>query len=101
MNGPIETSRDPDGFLVDPASWTRELAVALAVADGLGELGEEHWRVIDFIRAHWTAKGVAPMIRVLCRETGLSLGRLYELFPQGPANGACKVAGLPKPDGCV
>jgi tRNA 2-thiouridine synthesizing protein E len=101
MNGPLEIPRDPDGFLADPAAWTRETAVALAAAEGLGELGTEHWRVIEFIRAHWTAKGVAPMIRVLCRETGLSLGRIYELFPQGPANGACKVAGLPKPDGCV
>ena len=65
-----EIARDPDGFLADPAAWTRETAVALAAAEGLGELGEEHWRVIEFIRAHWTAKGVAPMIRVLCRETG-------------------------------
>lgn len=96
-----EIPRDADGFLADPAAWTRETAVALADAEGLGTLSEEHWRVIEFIRAHWTAKGVAPMIRVLCRETGLSLGRIYELFPQGPANGACKVAGLPKPDGCV
>jgi len=44
---------------------------------------------------------LAPMIRLLCQETGFSLRKIYELFPSGPAKGACKVAGLPKPDGCV
>jgi tRNA 2-thiouridine synthesizing protein E len=101
MTAAQDIPRDPDGFLADPGSWSPALAAALAAAEGLGELGPEHWRVIDVIRAHWTEKGAAPMIRVLCRESGLSLGRIYELFPQGPANGACKVAGLPKPDGCV
>ncbi|MCG8529500.1 MAG: TusE/DsrC/DsvC family sulfur relay protein, partial [Desulfovibrionales bacterium] len=26
---------------------------------------------------------------------------VYELFPSGPGKGACKMAGLPKPTGCV
>jgi len=41
------------------------------------------------------------MVRSVCKTTGLALMRIYELFPSGPAKGACKVAGLPKPDGCV
>jgi tRNA 2-thiouridine synthesizing protein E len=41
------------------------------------------------------------MIRSICKTTGLPLKRIYELFPSGPAKGACKLAGLPKPDGCV
>jgi len=41
------------------------------------------------------------MIRTICQETGLRLKEIYELFPLGPARGACRVAGLPKPDGCV
>jgi len=45
--------------------------------------------------------GIAPMIRKLCKETGFKLAQIYEMFPSGPAKGACKVAGLPKPTGCV
>ncbi|MEJ2506826.1 MAG: TusE/DsrC/DsvC family sulfur relay protein [Ignavibacteriaceae bacterium] len=41
------------------------------------------------------------MIRKLCKETGFSLKQIYELYPSGPAKGACKVAGLTKPTGCV
>ena len=44
---------------------------------------------------------LAPMIRKLCKETGFKLNQIYEMFPSGPAKGACKLAGLPKPTGCV
>jgi TusE/DsrC/DsvC family sulfur relay protein len=44
---------------------------------------------------------MAPMVRKICQHTGLRLREIYDLFPMGPAKGACKIAGLPKPDGCV
>jgi len=40
-------------------------------------------------------------VRSLCKQSGLKLQELYGLFPKGPARGACRIAGLPKPDGCV
>ncbi len=92
---------DGEGFMAEPDAWSRETAAALAGADGLPELTPGHWRVMDFIRGHWREHGVAPMIRVLCRKTGFTLREIYDLFPHGPAHGACKYAGLPKPDGCV
>ena len=56
---------------------------------------------LNELRQYYADNGIAPMVRRLCKETGCSLQRIYELFPSGPAKGACKVAGLPKPDGCV
>lgn len=100
-NRGVRLTVDADGFMTQPDEWTREIAAALADADGIAELSPDHWRVMEFIRDYWSRRGVAPMIRVLCRETGLTLKRIYELFPRGPARGACKYAGLPKPDGCV
>ena len=92
---------DGDGFLVDPSVWSEEVARLFAKADGLGELTEKHWAVLKVIRNSFEDSGKAPMIRKVCQETGLKLKEIYELFPLGPARGACRVAGLPKPDGCV
>ena len=69
--------------------------------EGLQALDEQHWSVIRFIREYYVENQSAPMVRLMCKATGLPLKRIYELFPSGPAKGACKLAGLPKPDGCV
>lgn len=92
---------DGDGFLQDPTLWDERVAELFAAADGTGALTEKHWAVIRLIRSHWQEKNMAPMVRLICKQTGLRLVELYQLFPMGPAKGACKIAGLPKPDGCV
>ena len=92
---------DEDGFMQEPDQWNEEIAKALATTEGVEELTEDHWKLVRYLRDYYTQFGVAPMIRKLCKETGFSLKEVYELFPSGPAKGACKVAGLPKPTGCV
>ncbi|MBK7294092.1 MAG: TusE/DsrC/DsvC family sulfur relay protein [Geothrix sp.] len=101
FNGQV-VALNEEGFLEDPSLWNEDLARALAQSEeGLDALGEEHWAVIRFIRAHFEEKQGAPMVRAVCKGTGLRLQQIYDLFPSGPAKGACKLAGLPKPDGCV
>ena len=91
-----------EGFLTDPSQWDNDVALQLARSqEGLEDLSDEHWAVVNFIRNHFLETNLAPMVRSICKTTGLPLRRIYELFPSGPAKGACKVAGLPKPDGCV
>ncbi len=92
---------DEDGFIVDPDEWNEDVARAFAATEGLSELTEDHWKVIRYLRDYFCQFQIAPMIRKLCKETGFSLKYIYELFPSGPAKGACKIAGLPKPTGCV
>lgn len=92
---------DGDGFLVNPDLWNDEVATLFARYDGIEELNEKHWAIVRIIRRNYDEKGMAPMVRTICQETGLKLREIYELFPLGPARGACRVAGLPKPDGCV
>lgn len=92
---------DGDGFLVDPELWSEEVAELFAKSDGTGNLNEKHWAVIKFIREYYKENAMAPMIRKMCQTTSLRLTEIYELFPMGPAKGACRIAGLPKPDGCV
>ncbi|TET80305.1 TusE/DsrC/DsvC family sulfur relay protein [candidate division TA06 bacterium] len=92
---------DEEGFLRNPEEWNDEVAVLLAKADNIQEMSEEHWAVVKYIRQYYLENQLAPMVRSLCKATDLKLRKIYELFPLGPAKGACKVAGLPKPDGCV
>ena len=99
--GNFEIDIDGDGFMTNPSLWNHDLALEIAKADNINELTENHWKVINIIRQGFEEKGLAPMVRVVCKETGLKLREIYELFPLGPARGACRVAGLPKPDGCV
>jgi TusE/DsrC/DsvC family sulfur relay protein len=92
---------DEDGFLEDPQQWNDAVARDFAVTEGVTELTEDHWKVINYIRAYYLEFAVAQMVRKLCKESGFKLNQIYEMFPSGPAKGACKLAGLPKPTGCV
>lgn len=92
---------DEDGFIVEPEQWNEAVAAYLATTEEVEELTEEHWKIVEYLRSYYQEFGIAPMIRKLCKETGCPLKIMYELFPTGPAKGACKIAGLPKPTGCV
>jgi len=91
---------DDDGFLDDAKDWDIDVAHKLAELEEV-ELTDEHWAVINYLRDYYAEFNVAPMVRKLLKGVGLTSAELYELFPSGPGKGACKIAGLMKPTGCV
>lgn len=92
---------DKDGHLANRADWTEEVARELAALEGIPELTTAHWAVINFMRKVFEQEGDAPTIRRLTKESGVDTKTLYTLFPKGPAKKAAKIAGLPKPKGCI
>ena len=90
-----------EGFFVHPEQWTEGMAPELARREGIDELTDAHWQVIRFMRAEYFAKGTGPTVRVLGKTSGVSIKQLYELFPKGPAKIAARIAGIPKPRGCI
>jgi tRNA 2-thiouridine synthesizing protein E len=101
----VET--DEEGYLVNLADWDEDIANELAKSEGV-EMTENHWEVVNFLREYYNEYQIAPAVRVLTKAIGKKLGPekgnskyLYELFPYGPAKQACKIAGLPKPTGCI
>jgi TusE/DsrC/DsvC family sulfur relay protein len=90
-----------EGFFVHPEQWTEEMAPELARREGVDELTDAHWHVIRFVRNEYLTKGTGPTVRVLGKTSGVSVKELYQLFPKGPAKVAAKVAGIPKPRGCI
>ena len=92
---------DADNHMANATIWNRQIADALAAEEGIVPLNERHWKVIDFMRADYQATGAAPTIRRLTKESGVETKELYQLFPKGPAKKAARIAGLPKPKGCI
>lgn len=90
-----------EGFLLDRAQWTRELAEAIAKEVGVWPLTDAHWTVIDFCRADAEREGQPPGLRRIAKNSGVDMKTLYQLFPKGPGKLAARIAGLPKPQGCV
>ena len=92
---------DEDGFLLDYNTYCEEWVGYVKGQEGIDELGDEHWKLIKVLQDYYEKNGIAPMVRVLSKLTKFKLKHIYELFPSGPGKGACKMAGLPKPTGCV
>ena len=97
----VEVQVNDEGFFEDPAVWTRDMAAEMAAADGILELTSQHWIVLDFMRKEFFEKGTGPTVRVLGKNSGVDVKTLYQLFPKGPAKMAARLAGIPKPKGCI
>ncbi len=98
---------DEEGYLVDLSAWNKDLAVLIAKDEDI-EMSDDHWEVVNFLRQYYEDFQIAPAVRVLTKAVKKKMGAekgnskyLYELFPYGPGKQACKIAGLPKPTGCI
>jgi tRNA 2-thiouridine synthesizing protein E len=99
--GGAQVELNDEGFLADPDQWNEEMAVELARREGIDPLTDRHWQVIRFMRSEYQTKGSGPTVRVLGKTSGVPIKELYQLFPKGPAKLAAKIAGIPKPRGCI
>jgi tRNA 2-thiouridine synthesizing protein E len=96
-----EVPVDREGFFTDPSRWSESMAPEIAAEEGIAPLTDRHWTVIRFMRTEYLDKGAGPNVRALGKTSGVEVKELYELFPRGPAKQAARIAGIPKPRGCV
>lgn len=90
-----------DGFLLEAEDWSQEVARRLAEANDLGPITPDHWRIIEYVRQYYLERREGPAIVKIARATGFSSKKICELFPCGVARGAYRLAGLPRPSGCL
>ena len=102
-----EVGHDEEGYLTDIGQWTKDVADVIAKAENI-DMSDAHWEVVNFLRDYYEEYQIAPAVRILVKEMTKKYGKdkgdlkaLYALFPYGPAKQACKIAGLPKPTGCI
>ena len=92
---------NPEGFLAEPSQWSREFAVAMAATLGVSELTDQHWKLIEFARSEFLERGVSANIRRLTVGSGIGTKEIYAMFPKAPGKCVAKIAGIPKPVGCI
>ena len=97
----LNVELDAEGFLVNPDDWTPEIAETLAKEEGIEELTDRHWQVINFVRDYFKEHGEPPTLRAITKRSGVPTKELYQLFPKGPAKKVARIAGLGKPKGCI
>lgn len=96
--------RDEEGYLVEPDDWSPALARTLAAEEGL-QLQEDHWIIVNFVRAYFNEHLITPDIRHVARyhaeltgcDKKAAKARIFELFPYGYVKQTCKIAGMKRP----
>ncbi|MDH3376132.1 MAG: TusE/DsrC/DsvC family sulfur relay protein [Gammaproteobacteria bacterium] len=90
-----------------PNGWSASIARQWAGETGL-ELVEDHWSTIralqEFFARNSESKITARKIHDALNEKFHSKGGIkyvYELFPEGPINQGCRIAGLTPPAGAL
>lgn len=97
----ITVQVNEEGFLTNTSEWTEEIAGEIAKEEGISQLTDAHWRVIEFCRQSASKTGAAPTLRAITNGAGIATKDLFTLFPKGPAKKVAKISGLGKPEGCV
>jgi tRNA 2-thiouridine synthesizing protein E len=95
-----EIEVNEEGYLTDMNAWTEAVAEAIAAEEGVGPLADAHWKILRYLREQ-QAKGAALTIRSMGKSGVTNTKELYDLFPGGPLKKSSKIAGIPKPVGCV
>ena len=97
---------DNHGYLRQRSDWTRAVAEAIAIQEGI-QLTAEHWQVIGYVQAFYdefqSSPAIRPLVKYLAQHWGPEKGNslyLHTLFKE-PAKQATKIAGLPKPARCI
>jgi dissimilatory sulfite reductase related protein len=96
----IEVDVNEEGYLTDPSQWTEAIAHEIAKEESVGPLTEAHLKLIKYLREQQAA-GQALTIRGIGKSGVVTTKEFYDLFPGGPLKKASKVAGIPKPVGCI
>ncbi len=92
----LTTEIDDRGYMTTPTKWTPDIAESLAHEQEIDNLNHDQWKVVNHMRQYYLEFGMPPPVRKLSRETGFSLRQMKKMFPNGLAEGACKIAGIPR-----
>ena len=97
----IQPEFDDQGFLKMMTGLDPVTVEQLAKDMKLDPLTENHWKVINYVKGYYENHGIGPPVVKISKETGLRFKEVCSLFPCGLVRGAYRLAGLPRPAGCI
>ena len=89
-----------EGYLTEMSEWTKEVATGIASEEGINELNDTHFKVLEFMREK-ANNGETLTIRAVGKSGITDIKGFYQLFPGAPLKKASKIAGIAKPSSCV
>ena len=96
----INVKVNEEGYLTDFSQWNEDIAKEISVQEEIGELTEKHWTVLKYLQNQFENE-VPLTIRKVGKSGVTDIKEFYALFPGGPLKKATKIAGIPKPVGCI
>lgn len=96
----VSVEVNDEGYFTDPSQWTREIAAAIAKEEGIAELTEKHYEMLEYLR-NKQASGEQLTIRGINKSGVVDVKTFYQMFPGAPLKKSTKIAGIPKPTSCV
>jgi len=95
---------DANGYLSRIEDWDEKIAVVLAADEGIDELTDKHWDLINYLRDEYINNGGnQPNNRTINKamqdkwpDVTVDSKFLYTLFPGNPSKQAGRIGGLPE-----
>ena len=98
-----EIELDDEGYLLNTNDWSPQVAELLAREMDI-ELTDERLEIVHFVREQFEERECIPEMRTLLKTLRERHGKetatrkyVYNLFPYGYGQQACKIAGMRKP----
>ena len=83
-----------EGSAAKPELWNRDAAKEIAAAEGIADLTNEHWAIVEYFHDYFAEYGAAPGLRRVSRDTGIAVETINRLFDPSPLAIAMRIAGL-------
>ncbi len=87
---------DEDGFLLNGSEeWDTNWVDYVKSVESIGDLTNEHRKIMNALREYYEKNGIAPMVRILSKTTRFSEKKIRQLFPGQTGRIICMISGLP------
>lgn len=100
LPAPAAAAPAPEFAFVSDEEWNRGWADQMAQSLGLS-LNEPMWKIVEFSRQEFKDTHKAPNLRRISKALDVPTRDLYAYFPTAPGTTISRIAGVPKPAGCL